>query len=110
MNYFGVAVSIGTMSIALARGASAQPLTYTYNTIDPPGSTYTIANSINNKGQIVGLYNDNNRVEHGFIYDKGTYTTIDPPSSVETVAKRSMPRDRSSVGTKRAVVTNSVSW
>ena len=30
--------------------------TYTYQTIDPPGSTYTIAQSINSDGQIVGFY------------------------------------------------------
>jgi hypothetical protein len=29
--------------------------TYTYQTIDPPGSTYTIAQSINSNGQIVGF-------------------------------------------------------
>jgi uncharacterized membrane protein len=88
MNCFGVAVGIGTISIVLGVAASAEPLTYTYSTIDPPGSTYTIANDINDKGQIVGLYYDGNRVEHGFISDNGTYTTIDPPAGVETVAQR----------------------
>jgi hypothetical protein len=29
--------------------------TYTYQTIDPPGSTYTIARSINSKGEIDSL-------------------------------------------------------
>ena len=60
--------------------------TYTYQTIDPPGSTYTIANSINSNGEIVGFYQDSNRVEHGFLDNNGIYTTIDPPGSVETVA------------------------
>src|SRR6516164_304166 len=60
--------------------------TYTYQTIDPQGSTYTIANSINSNGQIVGLYYDSNHVEHGFLDNNGIYTTIDPPGSVETDA------------------------
>src|SRR6516165_7884444 len=64
--------------------------TYTYQTIDPPGSTYTIAESINSKGEIVGLYYDSQltpgQIEHGFLYNHGTYTTIDPPGSNETIA------------------------
>src|SRR5215813_5269867 len=60
--------------------------TYTYETIDPPGSIYTAAEGINSKGQIVGFYQDSNRIEHGFLYDHGVYTTIDPPGSGETVA------------------------
>jgi probable HAF family extracellular repeat protein len=60
--------------------------TYTYQTIDPPGSTYTIAESINSNGQIVGFYQDSNHVQHGFLDSNGVYTTIDPPDSVETVA------------------------
>src|SRR6516165_10498657 len=57
-----------------------------YQTIDPPGSTYTIAQSINASGQIVGFYLDSNHTEHGFLYNNGKYTTIDPPQSDETVA------------------------
>src|SRR6516162_6242779 len=80
--------------------------TYTYQTIDPPGSTYTIANSINSSGQIVGSdssggFLDNNGIytiligsasdinssgqivgtdgTAGFLYSGGTYTTIVPP-------------------------------
>jgi uncharacterized membrane protein len=60
--------------------------TYTYQTIDPPSSTYTIAQSINSNGQIVGLYYDSNRVEHGFLDNNGVYTTIDPLGSVEANA------------------------
>jgi hypothetical protein len=39
--------------------------TYTYTTIVPPGSGYTIASSINDKGQIVGLYQDGNGEHYG---------------------------------------------
>ena len=58
-----------------------------YQTIDPPGSTYTIARSINDNGQIVGFYLDRpGGTEHGFLYNKGIYTTIDPPGSTLTIA------------------------
>src|SRR5262249_32320415 len=53
--------------------ANSQSTTYTYQTIDPPGSTYTIANSINSNGQIVGLYYDSNHVEHGFLDNNAIY-------------------------------------
>ena len=64
--------------------------TYTYQTIDPPGSTYTIAQSINSNGQIVGFYYDSQltsgQIEHGFLDNNGIYTTIDPPGSIYTDA------------------------
>jgi hypothetical protein len=62
--------------------------TYTYTTIDPPSSTYTISigpSSINDKEQIVGEYQDNGTT-HGFLDNHGVYTTIDPPGSIETIA------------------------
>jgi hypothetical protein len=58
--------------------------TYTYQTIDPPGSTHAIADSINDKGQIVGVYEDSNHVGDGFLDTNGIYTTIDPSGSVFT--------------------------
>jgi probable HAF family extracellular repeat protein len=64
-----------------------QMTTYTYQTIDPPGSTDTVPESINSNGQIVGYYQDSNRIQHGFLDNNGTYSTIDPPGSVETVAR-----------------------
>ncbi len=59
---------------------------YTYQTINPPGSTYSIAENINDNGQIVGLYQDSNGRQHGFLDSGGVYTTIDPPGSIETIA------------------------
>ena len=54
--------------------------------MDPPGSTYTSASSINAAGQIVGFHQDSNGVEHGFLDSGGTYTTIDPQAAWETIA------------------------
>jgi probable HAF family extracellular repeat protein len=59
--------------------------TYTYQTINPPGSTYTVAESINASGEIVGYYQDSNHVQHGFLDNNGVYTTIDPPDSTNTI-------------------------
>jgi len=53
--------------------------TYTYQTIDPPGSTYTVAQSINDNGEIVGSYSG--QTSSGFLDNNGVYTTIDPPGS-----------------------------
>jgi probable HAF family extracellular repeat protein len=75
---------------AVASGSSDIPVvmtpSYTYTTIDPPGSTYTDSLSVNNAGQIVGSYKDANNIEHGFLDTRGIYTTIDPSNSIETVA------------------------
>jgi uncharacterized membrane protein len=51
----------------------------TYTTLDPPGSTLTVAQGINNSGVIVGLYIDKDGKQHGFVLSDGVYTTIDVP-------------------------------
>ena len=54
----------------------------TYTTLNPPGSVSTIAEDINNKGQIVGSYytSGSNHLTHGFIrLSDGSYLTYDDP-------------------------------
>jgi len=60
-----------------------------YTTInDPLGTTATIADAINNQGQIVGIYADSNNTPHGFLLSGGVYTTIDDPLGVNgTIVK-----------------------
>jgi len=43
----------------------------------------TVANGINDKGQVVGSYTDDNGVAHGFVYNisTGIYATLDDPSA-----------------------------
>ena len=57
---------------------------YNYTTRDDPLDTGTMLPlgglAINNSGQIVGNYTDNNGTVHGFLYSNGTYTTLDNPS------------------------------
>src|SRR5262249_35975993 len=57
---------------------------YTYTALDDPSATNgTVANGINDSGQIVGDYVGNSPITltHGFLYDpsSGTYTTLDDP-------------------------------
>ena len=55
-----------------------------YTTLDVPDAAFTVAQGINNAGQIVGLYVDRDDKEHGFVLSNGVYTTIDVPNSTAT--------------------------
>jgi hypothetical protein len=57
-----------------------------YRTLDPPGSTLTFVQGIDNAGQIVGQYDDAGGTSHGFLLCEGEYTTIDVPGSTLTSA------------------------
>jgi probable HAF family extracellular repeat protein len=65
-----------TLSI-LPTAAEAQPA-YTFTTIYVPGSTGTVANGVNDAGQIVGTFSDSSG-GHGFLYSGGVYTTLNAP-------------------------------
>ena len=54
-------------------------------TLDYPGSTFTQPFGENNKGDIVGTYNDSAGTAHGFLYHNGTFQNIDVPGSTSTV-------------------------
>jgi len=55
-------------------------------TIDPPGSTYTATQAINDVGQIVGVFTDSEGGNHGFLLSEGAYTQIDFPEALSTTA------------------------
>ncbi len=57
-----------------------------YNLFLFPDSTYTGASGINNSGQIVGVYVDQDYVVHGFLKDGDLYTSLDHPGSIYTSA------------------------
>ena len=63
----------------LVSASTAFSLTFT--TIDPPGSTATLALDINARGDIVGNYLTADGKTHGFLLSNGTFTTIDVPRS-----------------------------
>src|SRR5262245_8169433 len=58
---------------------------YTFTTIEPPGSIFTEAIGINDSGEIVGDYRLADNLTHGFLLSGGTYTTVDFPGHM-TVA------------------------
>ena len=41
-----------------------------FSTIDVPGSAFTRGNGLNDRGDIVGFYEDAHGVEHGFVQRK----------------------------------------
>ena len=49
-----------------------------------PGSTLTAPQDINNRGEIVGIYNDINDVNQGFLYCNGTFTSYSVPDATST--------------------------
>ena len=51
--------------------------------VDPSAVNATNVNGINNAGQIVGNYYDENFMSHGFIESGGIFTTIDNPLAVQ---------------------------
>jgi len=48
--------------------------------IDPPGSTATVAQGINDKGEVVGAYVDSANIQHGFLFNGKQYTSLDVPN------------------------------
>jgi len=48
---------------------------------DPSGYYYTTFSGINDRGQLVGSYEDVTGVVHGFLYSDRVFTTIDDPSA-----------------------------
>ncbi len=54
-------------------------------TLDAPGSTFTQALGLNNKGQVVGFYLDADGNSHGFVWTSAAgYQTIDHPKGIGT--------------------------
>lgn len=64
--------------LALVSVGPAWASSYTYMTIDFPGSMGTFAFGINDAGQIVGEYVDATGA-HGFLYASGGFSTVDFP-------------------------------
>jgi hypothetical protein len=73
MRIFSVSAAL---AIAVCVG-SGQACAASYTIIDPPGSRYTLANGINNKGEIVGSYQVGEDLLAGFVRTSdGTYSTF----------------------------------
>lgn len=57
-----------------------------FTRIDFPSATFTGARSINDAGQILGIYSDPRNGLHGFLLSEGVFTTIDFPEAKSTAA------------------------
>jgi YVTN family beta-propeller protein/probable HAF family extracellular repeat protein len=84
-----LATLLATLLLTAAFAAAQQPTAgppEQFLTIDFPGATSTSPQTINNLGQIVGNYTDEQNVTHGFLLSAGAFTTIDVPGAISTVA------------------------
>lgn len=52
--------------------------------IDFPGALNTSAWDINNRGQVVGIYQAQDKSVHGYLWQKGKFTRVDIPGALET--------------------------
>jgi len=50
-------------------------------TLDPPDSTFSLAASINGKGQVVGFWRKGTEPRHGYVWDDGIFTPVDVPGA-----------------------------
>lgn len=60
---------------------------YRFVKIDFPHATFTVANGINARGDIVGRCDDVKGVGHGFLLHKGVFSTIDFPHASLTAPR-----------------------
>ena len=60
--------------------------TFTFASIDVPGSSGTLATGINGREDIVGIYYDSAGNSHGFLLKGGTFYTVDVPGSLVGVS------------------------
>jgi uncharacterized membrane protein len=56
-------------------------LSYSFTALNVSGTTFTDALGINNTGQIVGYYGDNDQDFSGFLLSGGNYTTLQVPGA-----------------------------
>jgi len=73
--------------VTVSTTARPQILNYSFEAFDPPGSTDTVAHAVNNRGQIVGRFQDSAGAVHGYLRQAGgSFVTIDPPDAIFTIA------------------------
>ncbi len=75
-----------TLGLLLGVFSPAIAANYLFTTINVPGASLTLANGINNAGQIVGRFSDAMGT-HGFLLSGGVFTPIDVPGATFTDAR-----------------------
>lgn len=76
---------ISTLAYLGTPSGSARALAYSFTTIDVPGGFATRPTGVNDTGEIVGQFFDDNG-RHGFLYKSGTFSTLGPPGALQSVA------------------------
>jgi YVTN family beta-propeller protein len=77
----------GPADVLVNTTARPRILNYSFLAFDPPGSTDTVGQAVNDRGEIAGRFTDNAGSVHGFLrHVDGSFVTIDPPGSIFTVA------------------------
>jgi len=78
-----LAILVGALCGGVAPvAANAQSYNFTYFNV--PGAYSTTATGINDSGEIVGSFTNDDGVSQGFLYDNGSFTTIDVPGALDT--------------------------
>ena len=72
-------------AVALASAADAPKLTFKFTNANVPGASATLAAVINNRGVMVGGYQDKSGVVHGYILDGKKLTKVDHPNTTYTL-------------------------
>ena len=74
--------------LGASSASTAYALSYAFTDIDvpgsQPGSTGFFGLSLNNLGQVAGVYFDSMGNADGFVYAAGKYTTVDAPGAIDT--------------------------
>ena len=84
---FGIITAFAQESVTDTTHSLSQSIPNSFNVIDYPNATHSVANGINNAGQIVGEYDYSSAYPpHGFLLSSGTYTSVDYPRSTGTAA------------------------
>ena len=73
------------ISIVLIGAPAVVARSFTFTSVDPPGSTSTDAMGVNSSGQVIGGYT-NASGGHGFLMKAGAFSSIDFPGASDTSA------------------------
>lgn len=83
----GISGFLAVLALALTLVAPVWAEEREYITIAPPGARSSTAFGINDQGDVVGTYIDQNSVQHGFLLRNGEFTVIDFPGARSTIAR-----------------------
>jgi probable HAF family extracellular repeat protein len=75
-----------SMGVVLGAVTPSAAASYTFTLIDVPGATFTFAQGINDRGEVVGSFDDTGGNHHGFLRSRGQFTIIDAPTASDTTA------------------------